>query len=464
MTTDILYVTYAKDHEWFRHSLQVLKKNLSGYRHIHVVTPTQDADAIRDIDGIRIHPVDDWTGRGYFWQQWVKLNADKYTDAEWITFIDSDVFIAAPTHIDDYTHDGKPVWMWAWYSDLSSDVPWRDPTEKAIGVTVHREYMQAFPFIIHRDTLALARQTIEAVVGDHEAYIKTAEKFSEFNVVGAVAHEHHADRYHFIDRNRDEGFKLSNDHWPKGVYNTRHFWSHAPLKDHLPVIHSFLTGKTPRGVKWTNMGICVIEHDTHISKWIEQVGRLDFDQHFIPKVTKHLSPGDVVVDVGAYIGDHTHAYAVAVRGVDGGRVLAFEPNAMPFYALTCNMQGHGHVECINKGLGEVEGTASIHHDNNVGASHLTQGGDIPITTLDAYNLDRCRLIKIDAEGYELSILKGAQATITRCRPVLVIEMNRGALARQGVTYDDIAGFLLANKYTLAEMVGSEEQHDIICMP
>lgn len=216
-----------------------------------------------------------------------------------------------------------------------------------------------------------------------------------------------------------------------------------------------------QAIRCTKNGHWILVNDTHISEWVEQHGRLDFDGHLLPRVLPYIKPGMTVVDVGAFIGDHTHAYAKAVIGVDSGRVLAFEPNAWPFEALKRNMQGHGHVECINKGLSSFPGTMSIEQSPNAGASHLVAGGDVEVTTLDSYGLHACDLIKIDAEGLEMFILQGAWQTIARHNPVLVLEINLGALAKNGTIPDDIYSWLRLRGYKI-HGVEKGPQFDIIC--
>ena len=61
-------------------------------------------------------------------------------------------------------------------------------------------------------------------------------------------------------------------------------------------------------MKITKEGIAILENDTHISKWVEESGKLDHDQNDIPLILKYINEGDTVVDCGAFIGDHTIAY------------------------------------------------------------------------------------------------------------------------------------------------------------
>ena len=462
MTTDVLYVTYAKDAQWFSRSLEVLRHNLSGYRSIVVVCPVQDADIFKpicDARGAALVPIPGWPGVGYHWQQWVKINADTYTDADYVCHIDSDVFIAHPVSVSDFFVGGKPAWLWSWYTDQGPEVPWQKPTQAATGLPCEKEYMQGFPFIIHRSTHGRARTWIGDTHGmSCDTYIRHcatlgSTSFSEFNALGAVADEAQHERYFWVDRMRDD--------WPKGYHASRQFWSHRPVTDHKEAIDQMMTGDSAQKIRTTNRGIWVLTNDTHISRWVEQYGRLDFDGHLLPRVLPHIKPGMTVVDVGAFIGDHTHAYAKAVAGVDTGRVIAFEPNPMTFECLKRNMHGHGHVECINKGLGPVPCMMSVSQSPNAGAAHLVSGSDVEVTTLDSYGLHACDLIKIDAEGLEFGILQGAWQTIARHNPVLVLEINLGALARNGVIPDDIYSWLRLRGYTNIDGVEGGTQFDII---
>lgn len=471
MNIDILYVTYAKDAEWFRQSLKVIRHNLTGYRNIHVVCPEQDAVLFFQITcgTAIIDPIPDWKGQGYHWQQWVKMNADKYTDADVVMHIDSDAFFKAKVDVSDFFRDDKPGWLWAYYTDLGNTVPWQAPTKRATALDCPQEFMCGFPFIIHRDTYAACREHMERVHNmPIEQYIRAAAErgqtsFSEFNVMGRLAWEYHRDKYVWIDRNREE--------WPKGFHATRQYWSKAPISDHLSEINAMLGApEDPSSIRCTKMGHWIPANDTHIGKWVEDAGRLDCDGHLLPRILKYVKPGDVVIDVGANIGDHTHGYAKAVLGnfkdgtpIETGRVLAFEPNPIAFECLQRNMRGHGHVECIGKGLSNLPGRAAMVQSPNVGASHMVAGDEVEVTTLDSYGLQKCDLIKVDAEGFEYAILQGAWQTITTCRPIVVMEINRGALARNGVIPEDIYQWFALRGYKVHHAEDGP-QFDIFCMP
>ncbi len=75
-------------------------------------------------------------------------------------------------------------------------------------------------------------------------------------------------------------------------------------------------------------------------------------------------------------------------------------------------------------LGDHEGTVRITSNPiSSGDSRVDGDGDIPLHTLDSFNLHHVDFIKIDTEGYELYAIKGAEETIKRCRPIMVVEQK-----------------------------------------
>ena len=152
----------------------------------------------------------------------------------------------------------------------------------------------------------------------------------------------------------------------------------------------------------------------------------------IDLLVRFLGEGDVVVDVGANIGGHTVPLAKAVGA--RGCVVAVEPQRTAHALLSANaiMNGLLHVECLRAAAGSAAGTVRIpaldpRAPCDVGAAEViadearTEGEEVPCLTIDDLGLTACRLIKIDAEGFEVEVLDGAQVTIARHRPILFVE-------------------------------------------
>ena len=213
-----------------------------------------------------------------------------------------------------------------------------------------------------------------------------------------------------------------------------------------------------------NREIAVLDGDTHISKWVEQSGRLDHDQNMLPLLNPYIHKGFTVIDIGGYIGDHTQYYVHRV-GRDG-KVFVFEPNFPAFECLKFNMSKYLNVACFNMGASDSNHTISIAQSDNVGASHAIKGGDVKCVTIDSLKLKECHFIKMDCEGMELRALKGAKETIAKHKPTMLIEINRGALERQGTSAKEVFDWLTNNGYAFrniyAEQGINDEQFDILC--
>jgi FkbM family methyltransferase len=144
-----------------------------------------------------------------------------------------------------------------------------------------------------------------------------------------------------------------------------------------------------------------------------------------------LKSGDVIIDVGANIGTHTVFFSKKVN--PGGMIFAFEPQRITFEFLCANLVLNGLTNVIpmQAGAGEVGGqlTVPLADPNimqNFGAVSIegkSSGDLVNVIPLDALELKRCNLIKIDVEGMELKVLKGAEKTIRDCRPFLFVENN-----------------------------------------
>lgn len=213
----------------------------------------------------------------------------------------------------------------------------------------------------------------------------------------------------------------------------------------------------------TPEGFYVLENDTHLSRWVEERKALE-DPNFAPFVEPFVKPGDVVIDGGANIGVTVATFCRLVGSA--GRVLAFEPNREAFACLEKNCPS---ADAHMKGLSNDHGFATFHRHPNAGASYLDGSeGVIDLWPIDYLKLEKCALVKLDLEGWEVRALLGARETIKRCHPVLVIEVNSGALKRaNNIPLDifillDSLGYKYRNFFPDQPMAG--EQYDIIAEP
>lgn len=181
--------------------------------------------------------------------------------------------------------------------------------------------------------------------------------------------------------------------------------------------------RTPHGLVLYN------RHDRYIGRSVEHYGEFSPGERDLFR--QAIQPGWHVVEAGANIGTHTLILAQQVG--PRGRVLAFEPQRVLFQTLCANvaLNSLANVHCRQEALGAAAGTTYIpplnyNVENNFGGLSLTytQGEPVPVVPLDELHLPRCDFFKIDVEGMELEVLRGAVETIRRCRPLLYVENDR----------------------------------------
>jgi FkbM family methyltransferase len=140
-------------------------------------------------------------------------------------------------------------------------------------------------------------------------------------------------------------------------------------------------------------------------------------------------PGSTAIDVGANRGYYSYALAKIA-----GRVEAFEPH--PLLAQFARKKLGPRVRIHEVALADREDREKFHVpqnergvDHHMGGhlGHLHAGAkyaeyDVRVATLDSFGFDNVSFVKIDAEGSELTVIKGAARTIERWRPNLVIEL------------------------------------------
>lgn len=189
-----------------------------------------------------------------------------------------------------------------------------------------------------------------------------------------------------------------------------------------------MTGTSPVIAEFEHAGhqvrLALPSESDHISAQI-LASKSFYELAFLQALRELVKPGDLVLDVGANIGNHTVYFAVIAKC----RVMAFEPVASTCAFLRQNVQLNGvgdQVQVLEIALGESEGDAAVASFDaaNLGATRLKldAAGDIRIDTIDHLETDGAiRLIKIDAEGMDASVVAGASKTLARDRPIVACE-------------------------------------------
>jgi FkbM family methyltransferase len=169
-----------------------------------------------------------------------------------------------------------------------------------------------------------------------------------------------------------------------------------------------------------------------------------------------LRAGMTVLDVGANIG----YFSALAAGLVGRTVFAFEPSPACFSHLTRNLAPFPTAQASQVAIGDQNGTAQFRFsqlpdETGWGSLIPDQNGsmqetEIPVLTLDSWaherNLQRVDFLKIDVEGAEYRVLRGALETLSQYRPIVVAELNAVCLARDGRQPSDVLGLLRSVGY------------------
>lgn len=211
--------------------------------------------------------------------------------------------------------------------------------------------------------------------------------------------------------------------------------------------------------------IAITDQEMYQYDWFRLSGMaMDHQEIMLVRALLLERPKATVVDVGASFGSWSLALAPAATSV-----LAFEPQSAIFDLLqrTIRLNGAKTIESRCSAVGDKRGLATIlkpdlnkvHNFGGAVSLHdkpeFVNTETAVVTTLDheCAGLD-VSFIKIDVEGYEQHVLRGAVETIARCRPVLAVERvhehtDTAALERQ----------ILEMNYAIVEQL-----LDFVCVP
>ena len=157
--------------------------------------------------------------------------------------------------------------------------------------------------------------------------------------------------------------------------------------------------------------------DPHL---LDMIDRKDPEQTVKEIFLENITSGDVVIDVGANIGDY--ALIASKKVGDSGKVLAFEPLSETFSTLTRNLQLNEFTHCIpfQKAVGEKSGIMNLYKSNQSGTmgyldsslngQNLIKKNEIEVVTIDdvlsSNHIENVNMMKIDVEGFEHEVLLG----------------------------------------------------------
>jgi len=225
----------------------------------------------------------------------------------------------------------------------------------------------------------------------------------------------------------------------------------------------------------------------HIYRWGSH------EPHITRYLLEHvrLGPEDIAFDVGANIG--WFSLVLHRLSSPGARIFAFEPDPATYELLTRNLATNGatNVTALNCALGEEAGVAILHRykQSNNGrhtllASNFSGGTtvSVPVEPLKDFWVRQqlgsrpIRYLKIDVEGFEFHVLRGAGDLLGRCA-CIHLEYSPDAFIAAGIQAEQILDLLVSARLeaqafqgdalvpiSYSELAAARSQLDLILLP
>lgn len=169
----------------------------------------------------------------------------------------------------------------------------------------------------------------------------------------------------------------------------------------------------------------IYSYDDIISASLRLYG--EYQQIELDFISTLIPYGTVIYDIGSNIGYHASAFATMTD-----RVYCFEAHPQHFELLKFNVETDTCCKLFHCAVSDQVGTANIttfdlHAVGNYGTVSVNNDGgfQVPMTTIDsitaAGDIAAPGFVKIDVEGHEPQVLRGARETIAKNLPILYIE-------------------------------------------
>ena len=175
-----------------------------------------------------------------------------------------------------------------------------------------------------------------------------------------------------------------------------------------------------------------------------------------------LKPGDTFWDIGANIGWFSLLASKFVGS--NGKVFSFEPSPDVFSLLSANAQGLNSIRTTQCGVGNADTVAVFAAQGNSSSASFIEAvtkinqhylPDTPIRKVEvnirkvdtlAEELGPPHLAKIDVEGFEFEVLRGASGVLSSAKPTLIMEIHPPQLSLSGGSEASLFQFLKEHDY------------------
>lgn len=240
----------------------------------------------------------------------------------------------------------------------------------------------------------------------------------------------------------------------RSIKRTYHFLNNHPLSQHnkILIFYRFFFWQLQSRI---NKGLIVKEWIQPLKLYLKRnlvgatgnyyVGLHDFEEMLF--LLHFLKMKDVFFDIGSNVG----CYSLLASGICQAQSYAFEPIPESFQLLNKNVeinQLQKHINTYNLGLGDVPGELNFTKNLDTVNHVVISPGDgqkiisVPVRRLDDLAFDSPKLIKIDVEGFEYFVLRGADKILSDSNlQGIIIELN-GSGGRYGISDEQVHKLLI----------------------
>jgi FkbM family methyltransferase len=240
-------------------------------------------------------------------------------------------------------------------------------------------------------------------------------------------------------------------------------------------------------LKWTQRDIHITHHWVsgkkiklnsfrHKGYWYHGKSR---EHQTMTLFAKFIAPGDRVVEVGGHIGYISTFFSHLVGPT--GQVVVFEPGQNNLDYTRANVRDCKNIKLVEKGVGRESGVMAFYEDALTGQNNsfvkdfdglkenqkhavsvaAVEERKVDIVTLDSFlNEVRPDFIKIDVEGFELSVLQGARETL-KLKPIVMVEVQ--ADRKEIFEFMTSFGYVLFNESGEKCLHSSDLNANIFCL-
>ena len=193
----------------------------------------------------------------------------------------------------------------------------------------------------------------------------------------------------------------------------------------------------------------IVDHERHFTNLL--------DQYSINQL--EIKDNDLVIDCGANVGELYFSFLLNTQNIE---YIAFEPDPAAFECLSLNINNKSD-NLYNFALSSNEGKMKFYLDTFGANSSIEHFGSeefitVETKTLDSFNFENIKLIKLEAEGHEIEVLKGSVNTLKNTE-YITVDYGPEKGKEGNMTLPEVTNFLFKENF----IIGNASSNRYTCL-